>query len=118
MTRVLFCAGPGLLVLEVDGLLFYRRPGQPDARVPYSPEHYPVFLSSAWNKYDLTRVVGPCDEEAPLLPDGPGIPELCLDRLPSGELVYRVLAAREAKRDGKGAREAFLHSPSVEGTEQ
>jgi hypothetical protein len=47
MTQVLLCAGPGLLVVEKNGLLFFRRPGQPDAPVPYAPEHYPVFLNSA-----------------------------------------------------------------------
>lgn len=31
MTHVHLCAGPGLLVIQKDGLLFYRRPGQPDA---------------------------------------------------------------------------------------
>ncbi len=97
MTRVLFCGGPALLVVETDGLLFYRRPGQPDTRVPYAPEHYPVFLSSARHKHDLTRVVGPCNEEAPTLPAGTEIPELQRDRLSSGEVVYRMRAEEESK---------------------
>jgi hypothetical protein len=91
MTRVLLCAGPALLVVSKDGVLFFRRPGQPDARVPYSPEHYPIFLSSARQKHDLTPVVGPHGEEAPALPDESGIPELRLDRLSSGETIYRLV---------------------------
>ncbi len=90
MTRVLLCAGPGLLIISRDGILFFRRPGQPDARVPYSPEHYPVFLDSARHKHDLTPVVGPHGEEGPVLPDDSTIPELRLEHLPTGEIVYRL----------------------------
>lgn len=92
MTQVLLCAGPGLLVVKKDGLLFYRRPGQPDTPVPYAPAHYPVFLRSAKEKHDLTPVVGPAGEEAPGLPEE-STPVLCLDRLPSGVEVYRLMAA-------------------------
>ncbi|MCI0463636.1 MAG: hypothetical protein L0Z62_42420 [Gemmataceae bacterium] len=92
MTRVLLCGGPALLVVETDRILYYRRPGQPDTRVPYAPEHYPVFLTSARHKHDLTRVVGPCNEEAPTLPPGAAIPELRFDRLSSGEVVHRMMS--------------------------
>jgi hypothetical protein len=91
MTRVHLCGGPALLVVEVDGILYYRRPGQPDTRVPYAPEHYGIFLSSARHKHDLIRVVGPCGEEAPALPGGKEIPELRQERLSSGEAVYRMM---------------------------
>ncbi len=91
MSRVLFCGGPALLVVATDGILYYRRPGQPDTRIPYAPEHYPVFLRSARHKHDLTRVVGPRNEEEPTLPAGTAIPELRLDHLSSGEVAYRML---------------------------
>jgi hypothetical protein len=90
MTRVLLCAGPALLVISRDGTLFFRRPGQPDARVPYSAENYPVFLGSARHKYDLTPVVGPQGEEGPILPDDSTFPELRLEQRPTGETVYRL----------------------------
>jgi hypothetical protein len=99
MTRVLLCAGPTLLVVSRDGTLFFRRPGQPDAPVPYSPEHYPVFLNSARRKYDLTPVVGPHGEEEPALPDGAALPELHLEQLPTGETVYRL--TEEAPEQGR-----------------
>ena len=50
MTQILLCTGPRLLVVQKEGLLFYRRPGQPDMPVPYAQEHYPVFLRSAKEK--------------------------------------------------------------------
>jgi len=90
MTQVLLCAGPGLLVVKKDGLLFFRRPGQPDAPVPYAPEHYPVFLHSARQKHGLTPVLGPSNEEAPCVPDDAPIPPLRRDCLGSGEEVYRL----------------------------
>src|SRR5436190_921221 len=93
MTQVLLCAGPGLLVIQKDGLLFYRRPGQPDAPIPYSPGHYSVFLRSAKEKHGLTPVVGPTGEEAPCLPDEPAMPKLCRDRLSTGEEVYRLVSS-------------------------
>ena len=91
MTRVVLCAGPALLVVKKGGALFLRRPGQPDAPVPYSPENYPVFLNSARYKHDLTPVVGPHGEHEPALPEGSEIPALRLEHLPSGETVYRLL---------------------------
>jgi hypothetical protein len=90
MTRVLLCAGPGLLVVQKDGLLFYRRPGQQDAPIPYAPAHYPVFLRSAKQKHGLAPVLGPSGEEAPCLSEGPGAPALRLDHLPTGDVVYRL----------------------------
>jgi hypothetical protein len=104
MTQVLLCAGPGLLVVKRDGLLFFRRPGQPDAPVPYATEHYPVFLNSARQKHGLTRVLGPSSEEAPCLLDDAAMPTLRRDRLASGEEVYRMEPAEEPRteedRDG------------------
>lgn len=95
MTQVLLCAGPGLLVVKKDGLLYYRRPGEPDAPVPSAPEHYPVFLNSARQKHGLTRVLGPSCEEAPFLPDDARVPHLRRDRLASGEEVYRLEPTKE-----------------------
>jgi hypothetical protein len=100
MTQVLLCAGPGLLVVKKDDLLFFRRPGQPDAPVPYAPEHYPVFLSSARQKHGLTRVLGPSTEEAPCLPDDAPMPTLRQDHLASGEEVYRLEPAEEFRAEG------------------
>jgi hypothetical protein len=100
MTRVLFCAGPSLLVVSRDGALYFRRPGQPDARVPYAAEHYPVFLHSARHKHDLTPVVGPQGEEGPTIPDDTRVPELHLDRLATGELVYRIAGAIAERSQG------------------
>jgi restriction system protein len=91
MTRVLLCAGPALLVVKKDGALFFRRPGQPDVPVPYSPENYPIFLNSARYKYDLTPVVGPRGEQEPALPEGSEIPGLNRELLANGETVYRLL---------------------------
>jgi hypothetical protein len=90
MTQVLLCAGPGLLVVKKDGLLFFRRPGQPDAPVPYAPEHYPIFLSSARQKHGLTRVLGPSGDEAPCLPDDASVLRLRRECLASGEEVYQL----------------------------
>lgn len=92
MPKVLLCAGPGLLVIQKDGLLFYRRPGQPDAPVPYAPSHYSVFLRSAKEKHGLTAVLGPTGEEAPCLPDEPAMPELRRERLSTGEEFYRLVS--------------------------
>jgi hypothetical protein len=100
MTRLLLCAGPALLVVRKDGLLFFRRPGQPDMRVPYAPENYPVFLRSARAKYDLTPVVGPHGEEEPMLPEEETIPVLRQDTLATGESVYRVVQAPGEPRRG------------------
>jgi hypothetical protein len=99
MTQVLLCGGPGLLVVKKEGLLFFRCPGQPDAPVPYAPEHYSVFLNSARQKHGLTRVLGPSDEESPCLPDDAPVPALRRDRLPSGEEVYRLEAVEESCRE-------------------
>ena len=96
MTRVLLCAGPGLLVVQKDGLLFYRRPGQPDAPVPYAPAHYPVFLNSAKQKHGLTPVLGPSGEEAPFLPEESAMPALRREGLPTGEEVYRLVLGSDA----------------------
>jgi hypothetical protein len=93
MTRVLLCAGPALLVVRKDGLLFFRRPGQPDLLVPYAPENYPIFLRSARAKYDLTSVVGRHGEEEPVLAEEVTIPGLRQETLPTGESVYRVIQA-------------------------
>jgi hypothetical protein len=95
MTQVLLCAGPALLVIQKDGLLFYRRPGQPDARVPYAPAHYSVFLRSAKEKHGLTPVLGPSGEEAPCLPDDSVIPTLRREYLPTGEEVYRLMSGSD-----------------------
>jgi hypothetical protein len=95
MTQVLLCAGPGLLVIQKDGLLFYRRPGQADVPVPYAPANYPVFLRSAKEKHGLTPVLGPSGEEAPYLPEEPAMPRLCRDRLSTGEEVYRLVGDTE-----------------------
>jgi hypothetical protein len=92
MTRALLCAGPGLLVIQKDGLLFYRRPGQPDAPVPYAPAHYSVFLRSAKEKHGLTPVLGTSGEEAPCLPEEPAVPKLRRERLATGEEVYRLVS--------------------------
>jgi hypothetical protein len=100
MTHVLLCAGPGLLVVKKDDLLFFRRPGQPDAPVPYAPEHYPVFLRSARQKHGLTRVLGPSTEEAASLPDDAPMPTLRQDRLASGEEVYRLEPAEASRVEG------------------
>src|SRR5262245_26118226 len=100
MTRVLLCAGPGLLVVEKGGLLFLRRPGQPDTLVPYAPEHYPVFLSSAKRKHDLSPVLGAGDDRGPVIPEGTATPALRMDRLPSGEVVYRLVESEGARCDG------------------
>jgi len=91
MTRVLLCAGPTLLVIDRDGVLFFRRPGEPDARVPYAPENYPVFLSSARHKYDLSPVFGPHGEAEPALAECAEIPELRLEHLATGETVCRLV---------------------------
>jgi hypothetical protein len=99
MTQVLLCAGPGLLVVKKEGLLFFRRPGQPDAPVPYAPENYPVFLNTAMQKHGLTRVLGPASEEAPCLPDDATLPTLRRDRLASGEEVYRLAATEEPRAE-------------------
>jgi hypothetical protein len=104
MTLVLLCAGPGLLVIQKDGLLFYRRPGQPDAPVPYSPAHYPVFLRSAKQKHGLTPVLGPSGEEAPCLPEEPAMPALRRECLPTGDEIYRLVSgtnetAEQAQQD-------------------
>jgi hypothetical protein len=109
MTRVLLCAGPALLVVSRDGTLFFRRPGQPDARVPYSPENYPVFLDSARCKYDLTPVVGPHGEEGPDIPDDSTVPELRLEHLPGGETVYRL--AEDLLEGSRGKRPAGSAAP-------
>jgi hypothetical protein len=93
MTHVLLCAGPGLLVLQKDGLLFYRRPGQPDAPVPYAPGLFSVFLRSAKEKHGLTTVVGPTGEEAPCLPEGPAMPKLRREQLSTGEEIYRLVSS-------------------------
>jgi hypothetical protein len=113
MTRVLLCAGPALLVVSRDGILFFRRRGQPDARVPYSPEHYPVFLDSARHKYDLTRVVGPHGEEGPALADDSTLPELRLEHLPSGETVYRL--GEELPERSRGDRPEGSAAPAKGG---
>ena len=91
MTHVLLCAGPTLLVIDEDGSLFYRRPGQPDVEIPYSRPNYPTFLHSARYKYDLSRVIGPAGEENPAIPEGTSIPELRSERLSTGETVYRLV---------------------------
>jgi len=105
MTQVLLCAGPDLLVVKKDGLLFFRRGGQPDVPVPYSPEHYPVFLRSARQKHGLTPVLGPSGEEAPCVPDGGSMPVLRRDRLASGEEMYRLEPTEEPCREAGKARE-------------
>jgi hypothetical protein len=95
MTQVLLCAGPGLLVIRRDGFLFYRRPGQPDAPIPYAQGHYSVFLRSAKEKHGLTPVVGPSGEEAPSLPEEPAMPELRREQLSTGEEVHRLVISND-----------------------
>jgi hypothetical protein len=90
MTQLLLCAGPGLLVVKNDGLLFFRRPEKPDAAVPYAPEHYQVFLRSAREKHCMTPVLGPTGEDAPHIPDDAPMPSLRRERLASGEELYRL----------------------------
>lgn len=92
MTQVLLCAGPGLLVVRKDGLLFFRRPDQPDALVPYAPEYYSVFLNSARQKHGLVPVLETSGDEAPSLEDDAPLPALLRERLASGEEVYRLQA--------------------------
>ena len=101
MTHVLLCAGPTLLVIDEDGSLFYRRPGQPDVEIPYSRSNYPAFFHSARYKYDLSRVIGPDGEENPAIPEGIHIPELRSEQLASGETVYRLvpIASSSVGRD-------------------
>jgi hypothetical protein len=100
MTRVLLCAGSGLLVLRKDGLFLFRQPGQPDTPVPYAPERYPEFLRSAVQKYDLTPVVGPQGQEEHVLPDEAPIPELRLEHLPNGATRYRVVEGHAEPHPG------------------
>jgi hypothetical protein len=100
MTQILLCAGPGLLVIKKDGQLFYRRPGQPDAPVPYAPEYYPVFLNSARQKHGLAPVLGASGEEAPFLQDDAPMPALLRDRLASGEEAYRLQPVGEIGGNG------------------
>jgi hypothetical protein len=101
MTHVLLCAGPTLLVIDKDGSLFYRRPGQPDVKIPYSRQNYGAFFHSARYKYDLSQVIGPDGEQNPLLPEETAMPELRPDRLSTGETVYR-LVAKVSSLVGKG----------------
>jgi hypothetical protein len=93
MTQVLLCAGPGLLVIQKDGLLFSRRRGQPDAPIPNAPGHYSVFLRSAKEKHGLTPVVGPAGEAAPCLPEEPAMPQLHREPLSTGEEVHRLVSS-------------------------
>jgi hypothetical protein len=104
MTQVLLCAGPGLLVVQKDGLLFYRRPGQPDAAIPYAQEHYAVFLRSAKEKHGLAPVVGPNGEEAPCIPEG----------LSTGEEVYRLDSSTDEPSSQK--QEEGMNLPRTEET--
>jgi len=118
MTRVLLCAGPMLLVIEKDGLLFFRRPGQPDAKVPYAPQNYSVFLHSARYKYDLSRVIGPDGEQDPTIPEGTSVPELRSECLSNGETVYRVVAKTPSptnggQGDGETARSNALPAKEI-----
>jgi hypothetical protein len=92
MTRVLLCAGPTLLVIDKDGVLFYRRPRQPDVQVPYAPRNYSAFFHSARYKYDMSPVIGTDGEQNPLLPEGTTIPELQSECLSTGETVFRIVA--------------------------
>lgn len=99
MIRALLCAGSTLLVIDKDGVLFYRRAGQPDVKVPYAPRHYPVFFHSARYKYDLCRVIGPDGQPDPPLPEGTTIPELRSERLATGETVFRIVAPTPSPMD-------------------
>jgi hypothetical protein len=92
MTHVRLCAGPTFLVIDKDGSLFYRRPGQSDVKVPYSPHNYTAFFHSAKYKYDLSRVIGPDGEQDPPIPEETNVPELRLECLSTGETVYRIVA--------------------------
>ncbi len=107
MMRVLLCAGPSLLVVANDGLLFFRRPGQPDVKIPYSPQNYSAFFHSARLKFDFSRVIGPEGEEGPVIPADTAMPELRSERLPTGETVYRLLATAPSQ----AARKARSGSP-------
>lgn len=111
MTQVLLCAGPGLLVVKKDGLLFFRRSEQPDTPVPYAPEHYPVFLTSARQKHGMAPVVGASGEEAPRVADEVQMPALVRERLVSGEEVYRLQPVGETCEDGNRAVPGTRHTP-------
>jgi hypothetical protein len=86
--RAVLCAGSSLVVVEKDGMHYYRAPGKPDRPVPYSRENQPVFLDSARWKWHMTRVLGANGEERPEIPEDGPFPTLRHHRLPTGETVY------------------------------
>jgi hypothetical protein len=89
VTRVLLAAGPSLLVVEKDGVLYFRdRRG--DRKVPYAPEHYHVFLDSVRLKHDMSQVVGPDGEVGPEIPDDEW-PELRPETRSGEGTVFRLL---------------------------
>lgn len=88
MTRVLLAAGPSLLVVEKDGVLYFRDHRRGDQKVPYAPEHYHVFLDSARLKHDMSQVVGPGGEVGPEIADDVW-PELHAEARPGEGTVFR-----------------------------
>jgi hypothetical protein len=79
-----------MIVIERDGMHYYRRRGKLEQRVPYALEQQQVFLSSARWKFNMTRVVGPKGEESPEIPDDGSFPTLRRLVLESGEPVYII----------------------------
>lgn len=106
MTNVLLCAGPTLLVIDKDGSLFYRRPGQSDVAIPYSRSNYPAFFHSARYKFDLSRVIGPGGETNPTITEGGDFPELRHERLATGETVYHLEPREPSPAEPPGSVQA------------
>jgi hypothetical protein len=100
MTRVLLAAGPSLLVVEKDGLLFFRDRLRGDQKVPYLPEHYHVFLDSARFKHDMSQVVGQNGEDGPEIPDGEWPELLPVTRVGEGT-VFRLLPHPSEQQSGQ-----------------
>lgn len=49
--------GPWLLVQKQDGMIYWRRPGRPDERMPYSVEYAEICVDSFVNKHGWELVV-------------------------------------------------------------
>ncbi|MBX9579404.1 MAG: hypothetical protein K2X87_03775 [Gemmataceae bacterium] len=97
MTRVLLAAGPSLLVVDRNGVLYFRDRRRGDRPVPYLPEHYPVFLDTARRKHDMTPVIGLHGEQAPEIADGEW-PELTAGSGPGGEPVFQCNTRTPARQ--------------------
>jgi len=102
-----------LLVIDKEGTLFFRRPEQADAKVPYAPQNYSVFLHSARYKYDLSRVIGPDGEQDPTIPEGTNFPELRSECLSNGETVYRVVTKTPSPVNGSQGNEEMARSNAL-----